>query len=716
MAIGIGTRRADIFRVSGNADRFLGFDGDDLFLAVAPLRPSQGSALGRGIDVFVGGGGIDTVSYGHATANITVDLGRTTAQQTGAGGFDRLIGIENVIGGHGSDWVLGDDANNRLSGENNQDRVEGGRGNDRLFGGSGDDYLVGGAGNDYVHGGAGHDIASYLKAPRAIVLQLADGIARDTGGAGIDRLFNIEQVDGSQWNDRITGDGRDNLLRGMDGDDLLAGGEGHDRLAGGAGRDTLSGQLGNDTLIGHAGDDRLFGGVGADILAGGAGVDTHVYAAGANGAFDIVAVATNVTSVDLAVDSIEGFTSEDRLSFDAASYGFAVSPVAEGVNFSVIDTTFDGTFAGLNADFLDGRGAFVFSTLDSRLNFDANGAADGYFIVARIDTVSVHESLLSNILPHWWAGSGAGSVTVNVTIPDQPISAGQIEVIGATARATNPAPSTVGTGGGADNPSAPPPADQTPIGGGNDEPVEGGEDRDDSLVGGTGNDWLSGEAGNDVIEGGDGDDRLLGGHGDDTLLGGQGNDVVDGGSGSGNDTLDGDDYIARARGHDIMTGGAGNDEFNMYEWATLKVGESFGLNVTRAAAGITISTITDFETGDVVSFDINQIGAWPGVFDHSPTFGAGSELVDTENCMRGFVNAEDGINFSTIDEVFDGTNAGSNASFSAGIQTFIFSTADNTLYFDSNGSDPGYSAVVEVLTDTSITAGAVRVNGIVPLG
>ena len=84
-----------------------------------------------------------------------------------------------------------------------------------------------------------------------------------TSNNGNDRLYNIENVIGTDANDTLTGDGKANILFGE------------------GGNDSLSGGAGNDHLYGGAGDDMLAGGTGADHLYGGAGTDTVTYAASA---------------------------------------------------------------------------------------------------------------------------------------------------------------------------------------------------------------------------------------------------------------------------------------------------------------------------------------------------------------------------------------------------------------------------------------------------
>ncbi|WP_112310850.1 calcium-binding protein [Pseudogemmobacter bohemicus] len=127
----------------------------------------------------------------------------------------------------------------------------------------------------------------------------------------------------------------------------------------------------------------------------------------------------------------------------------------------------------------------------------------------------------------------------------------------------------------------------TLFGGDNADRLEGEDDNDliqggggdDSLFGGAGADTLAGQAGNDGFYGGSGNDLMSGGAGsdtldggvdNDTLLGNEGNDALYGGDG--NDNLaghDGDDLINGGTGNDLLTGGAGND--------TLSGGEGYDL-------------------------------------------------------------------------------------------------------------------------------------------
>jgi Ca2+-binding RTX toxin-like protein len=92
-----------------------------------------------GDNVLEGGSGVDTVSYAHAAAGVTVSLAAVGAQNTGGAGVDTLLHFENLTGSAFGDVLTGDAKANTLDG------------------GAGDDVLIGGAGKDFLIGGDGAD-------------------------------------------------------------------------------------------------------------------------------------------------------------------------------------------------------------------------------------------------------------------------------------------------------------------------------------------------------------------------------------------------------------------------------------------------------------------------------------------------------------------------------------------------------------------------------
>ena len=75
----------------------------------SPARRFNDTLEGNsGTNVLAGGAGIDTVSYQHALAGVTVSLALTTAQNTLGAGTDTLSGFEHLIGSAFNDTLIGD--------------------------------------------------------------------------------------------------------------------------------------------------------------------------------------------------------------------------------------------------------------------------------------------------------------------------------------------------------------------------------------------------------------------------------------------------------------------------------------------------------------------------------------------------------------------------------------------------------------------------------
>jgi Ca2+-binding RTX toxin-like protein len=85
---------------------------------------------GLGNDVLDGGAGSDTASYDSATAGVAVNLALVGQQNTGGGGLDTLIDMENLLGSHSNDVLTGNSGNNVLAGNGGNDQLTGGAGAD----------------------------------------------------------------------------------------------------------------------------------------------------------------------------------------------------------------------------------------------------------------------------------------------------------------------------------------------------------------------------------------------------------------------------------------------------------------------------------------------------------------------------------------------------------------------------------------------------------
>ena len=215
-----------------------------------------------------------------------------------ADGGAYLVSVEelseyNVIVGdmhtNKQDKLMGtDDARpDHIFGETEDDSLYGGAGDDTLNGGAGSDLLMGGPGADELVGGEdpdGDDLdtITYKMSPAGVTINLLTGTARGGNADGDTFGTDIENVQGSMNDDRLSGDNKANKLWGFAGNDFLSGDSGDDELHGGAGDDDLNGGRGDDTLIGGPGADELSGGGNSPLGTPGTG-DIASYAGSSAG-------------------------------------------------------------------------------------------------------------------------------------------------------------------------------------------------------------------------------------------------------------------------------------------------------------------------------------------------------------------------------------------------------------------------------------------------
>ena len=167
-----GGSGGDTLRGGDGLDKLNGGDGDDLLHA---------GLDGGGPDTFVGGPGIDTVTYSFASSPVSVTIfnpvdPNANASDGRAGENDYLQNdVENVIGGAGDDSLTGNNLANRIEGAGGRDTIIGATGADALLGGEADDTLnaVNGIRDPVIDCGPG--------AADVAVIDLADLQTRITG-------------------------------------------------------------------------------------------------------------------------------------------------------------------------------------------------------------------------------------------------------------------------------------------------------------------------------------------------------------------------------------------------------------------------------------------------------------------------------------------------------------------------------------------------------
>ncbi|MFD1332963.1 calcium-binding protein [Methylopila musalis] len=334
MATRIGTENNDVFDASdfgemNVSNRYEGKGGNDTLVG-GHLRDVL--IGGEGNDYLGGGDGADTLEdtggasvYGDA-GDDSITLNTANGFANGGTGDDKFLLIRTsgtMYGDQGDDlFTVLSSTGLALNGGQGDDiiYVGGGVATDRLIinGDAGDDLLSAGVAGETFNGGAGEDTISYIYASSAVTVDLARNAAG--GAAAGDSWFRVENVEGSDYNDTIRGNGDYNYITGGAGNDIVSGDAGGDLLDGGDGLDRLDysrstaavtvnlatgeasgghadgdtffsfeslegskyadvliGSAGANRIAGGGGDDRLTGGGGGDVISGGAGADRFVY-------------------------------------------------------------------------------------------------------------------------------------------------------------------------------------------------------------------------------------------------------------------------------------------------------------------------------------------------------------------------------------------------------------------------------------------------------
>ena len=483
--------------------------------------------------------------------------------------------LSNTLWGNsGRDHLLGLGGNDTLSGLVGNDRLDGGDGNDSIAGGDGNDTLNGGAGGDALNGGAGADQYLVANAPGSAnadtVIGFTSGIDKVVldntvftalGGAGnfapIDERFiaGPGRTTGGDSGDRIVYNTTTGQLFydadgvGPGGSQLIATLQGAPSISASdiAVSGTgggINGTAGNDSLVGTPGNDTIHGLGGDDTIEGVEGADSLNGGDGNDSIFGGFNRAPDPEGGDVLV----GGNGNDTL--DSASSGFAQN-----------DDDADTLSGGLGND------RFIIDNPGDALSDDGG-----------VDTVVA-------VNMDWTLGAGFENLHLN-----------------------------------------------------NDEEeslnVGIGNELDNVMTGG----WIV------RLEGRGGSDTITGSGRQDTLLGGDGNDFIDAGGGfgdaleggAGNDTLIGGQ----------MTGNAGADQFDV----------SFNFDN---------DVVTDFATGfDKIRLDGDQL---TGV-GASGDFGTGDARFRSGDGATSAQDSSDRLiyNTSTGDLYYDSDGTGSASAFLLG--------------------------------------------------
>ena len=559
----------------------------------------------------------------------------------------------------------GSSQNDQVVGTRFNDTLFGATGNDRLDGRDGNDIIKGGPGDDSLNGGAGTDWLLYDDAPGGVTVNLAT--QRSSGAAGNDTILGFERVDGSAFDDVITGTGAKETLTGNAGNDIIDGAGGGDTIDGGEGFDTaafrtagggvnvsLAAQVGSDILIsiealqgsdfgdtltgstladkieGFAGNDLISGGTGADTLDGGDGNDTLIGGGGPDRFLggdgdDLIRVGLPDGTTPFSADGGDGI---DTLSL--ADLPAPPSGQSYGVGLGTGDAQANSLGLIENIEIVIGS---AFADLMGGNNGENTiSGGDGN------DTISGLEGSDSLV------GDGGDDQILGEN--------GDDHIEGGTGK------DTLYGGSGED----------TIVGGAGDDIISGAfneflpttlnmtSGEADNLAGGSGTDIILGGGGNDTISGDDDNDILMGGGGADLILGGLGHDYIF--AYSGNDTIRasiGDDFIVPGTGNDIIEGSTGYDRLT-YRISSGSLGPGFTLSGIDAfvvpqeernqvTTGISLQVFADGSARITGGYGVDEA---TGIEEYY-----GSSLDDTMNGASG-VDRFGGLEGNDLINTYDG--------------------------------------------------------------
>lgn len=449
--------------------------------------------------------------------------------------------------------------------------VNGTVGDDVLYGSAGHDTFVGGAGADTLNGGSGGDTADYSVSLTAVNIDLENNNASG-GDAQGDILTSIENLIGSDVateRDYLFGDANDNALYGMDGKDFLQGGGGADHIDGGDEWDYVMYTRSDVAVnINLATNVNTGGHAQGDIL-----IDIEAIIASDYDDTLIGSINNDYFRGEDGNDTIYAGDGQDVL------FGGNGDDILYGENGHDTINAGDGQdllYGGGDNDYLYGEGGDDVlhsdqgaDTLDGGLGIDTADYSSSASVV-RID-------LLNNI---FYGGDADGDTLISIeNIIGSNVTSGRDYLYGDdndNAIYSGSGNDYLEGGGGADH-----------IDGGDDWDYAmytrsdagvtinmatgvhtGGHAQDDiitnieAIIASSYDDTLLGSNVKDYFRGEDGDDYLHGSGGKDILYGGDGNDSVNGGSGS--DKLygeDGDDILDGGSSGDDLYGGSGADTF-----------------------------------------------------------------------------------------------------------------------------------------------------------
>ncbi len=627
---------------------------------------------------------------------------------SGADLIDGLDGNDQLYGGDGSDTLEGGEGNDIIRGGDGFDLIYGGSGNDILMGNGDneDDYIHGTSDGAWIYGGDGNDILYAMDDQKIFTHYEKGNGANLYGGNGDDQLYGANGT-----TDYYGGQGNDTLYLNPHGDSFinLDNDWGHDTIVTNAGENywiylyfddatvdlnldfnaftnqllfdgsilswensleffSVEGGQGNDTIYisgtmwadGGDGNDTIYGNANNNSFVGDNGID-HLYGFGGNDSFTMDGKGIE--------DYFFGGADNDKYAYNIGRYNF--DPITQFIQ--------DDSGS-------DDRIVFTDTSSDSILSYEGvDSDNNGYW-----DKLIIHSDTNQSIeIENYFDNnnnnqSGTGLIE-SFEFDDTTLYFNEINTLAF-------APVSGSTSG-----------NDTLQGNNYNNQVDAG-DGNDTLYGQGGNDTLFGGTGNDFIDGGPGVDSMNGGDGDDVFVVDDENDTVFEVDGQGYDTVlasvdytmsanveklrmqgsndltatgnDSDNQIFGNAGNNSLDGGAGNDVLNGGAGDDAMVGGAGDDFYYVDTAGDSVTEVAD-EGIDTVYATISYTAG-----DHVENvrlFGAGN-MDATGNALDNKLTGTSGSN------TLDGGDGNDTLDGGSGVDTLIGGTGDDW-YLIRNSND-----------------------------
>ena len=421
--------------------------------------------MSGGTNFINGGTGFSTLNYSFTPGPVNVNMG-AGATSYYYGGTDHFSNIESIVGSA---------FNDRLVAGSSGAVLNGGAGNDTLIGGTGNvtfdmwSHAPGTSYADYITGGSGYNVLDYTQSPGAVSVNLVTGVATDYYG-GADFTSNINQVNGTAFNDTLIAGAASAVLNGEAGSNTLIGGStGTDTfelwshahgtayvnyITPGKGYNILDysqspGAINVNLQTGSASDyyggndyfgtniqqvdgspynDILFAGAGPVVFNGGAGNDTLVGGPG-NDTFELWSHASGTDYTDF----ISGGGGTNTLDYSESPGGIDVDLVT-GISsdyyggtdyFSNIETVIGPAYAstflavpGGGDTFVGGAGGYNTFDLSGGTNYINGGSGPSNTLDYAYASGPVNVNLQTGTTSHYTGGTDHFSNIENVIGPD----------------------------------------------------------------------------------------------------------------------------------------------------------------------------------------------------------------------------------------------------------------------------------------------------------